>query len=75
MQEDKIIQKNLFSFDNAINQPTTIKEISSDLSNEELKKESDKRPRQRKGSTNLLNKFKTESVSYTHLTLPTILLV
>jgi len=49
MQEDTIIQKNLFAIDNQNNEQ---KEITEDLSWEDLKKESQKRPRQRKNSTN-----------------------
>ena len=53
MQEDTIIQKNLFAIDNQNNEQKEIIKISEDLSWEGLKKESQKRPRQRKNSTNL----------------------
>ena len=48
MQEDTIIQKNLFAIDNENNEPEEITNIPEDLSWEDLKKESQKRPRQRK---------------------------
>ena len=60
MQEDKIIQKNLFAIDNENNEQKEITKIPEDLLLEDLKEESQKRPRQRKNSTNLINKFKTE---------------
>ena len=63
MQEDTIIQKNLFALDNANNDQKEITEIPEDLSLEDLKKESQKRPRQRKNSTNLINKFKTDLIA------------
>ena len=63
MQEDTIIQKNLFAIDNDNNEPKEITNIQHDLSWEDLKKESQKRPRQRKNSTNLINKFKTDLIS------------
>ena len=56
MQEDTIIQKSLFSIVNDNNEQKEITKIPEDLSLEDLKKESQKRPR---------------PVSYTHLTLPT----
>ena len=59
MQEDTIIQKNLFAIDNENNEQKEITKIPEELSWEDLKKESQKRPRQRKNSTNLINKFKT----------------
>ena len=46
MQEDTIIQKNLFAIDNENNEQKEITEIPEDLSWEDLKKESQKRPRQ-----------------------------
>ena len=61
MQEDSIIQKNLFAIDNENNEQKDITKIPEDLSWEDLKKEAQKRPRQRKNSSNLINKFKTES--------------
>ena len=63
MQEDTIIQKNLFAIDNDNNEQKEITKIPEDLSLEDLKKESQKRPRQRKNSTNLINKFKTDLIS------------
>ena len=63
MQEDTIIQKNLFAFSNDNNEQKEIKKIPEDLSLEDLKKESQKRPRQRKNSTNLINKFKNDLIS------------
>ena len=63
MQEDKIIQKNLFAIGNDNNEQKEITKIPEDLSLEDLKKESQKRPRQRKNSTNLINKFKTDLIS------------
>ena len=63
MQEDSIIQKNLFAAYNEDNEQKEIKKIPEDLSLEDLKKESQKRPRQRKNSTNLINKFKTDLIS------------
>ena len=63
MQEDTIIQKNLFSIGNDNNEQKEITKIPEDLSWEDLKKDSQKRPRQRKKSTHLTNKFKTDSFS------------
>jgi len=63
MQEDTIIQNNLFALGNDNNEPKEITKIPEDLSLEDLKKESQKRPRQRKNSTNLINKFKTDLIS------------
>ena len=63
MQEDSIIQKNLFAIDNEDNEQKEVAKISEDLSWEGLKEESKKRPRQRKNSTNLINKFKTDLIS------------
>ena len=60
MQEDTIIQKNLFAIDNENIEQKKITKIPEDLSWEDLKQESQKRPRQRKNSTNLRNKFKTD---------------
>ncbi len=60
MQEDSIIQKNLFVINNEPNLKNSSTEIPDDLSNEELKSESKKRPRQRKNSNNLINKFKND---------------
>ena len=48
MQKDTIIQKNLFSISNENNEQKEITKIPEDLSWEDLKKESQKRPRQRK---------------------------
>ena len=63
MQEDSIIQKTLFAIDNENNEQKEITKIPEDLSSEDLKKESQKRPRKRKNSTNLINKFKTHLIS------------
>ena len=60
MQEDTIIQKSLFAIGNDNNEQKEITKISEDLSWEDLKKESQKRPRQRKNSTNLITKFKND---------------
>ena len=60
MQEDTLIQKNLFAIDDENNEQKEITQIPEDLSWEDLKKESQKRPRQRQNSTNLVNKFKTD---------------
>ena len=63
MQEDTIIQKNLFSVGDDNNEQKKITKIPEDLSLEDLKKESQKRPSQRKNSTILINKFKTDLIS------------
>jgi len=63
MKEDTIIQKNLFAIGNDNNEQKEITKIPEDLSLEDLKKESQKRPRQRKNSTNLINQFKTDLIS------------
>ena len=63
MQEENIIQNNLFTIENENNEQKEITKISEDVSWEDLKKESQKRPRQRKNSTNLINKFKTDLIS------------
>ena len=55
MQEESIIQKNLFAIGNGNNEQGEKIKIPDDLSWEDLKKESKKRPRQRKNSTNLIN--------------------
>ncbi len=60
MQEDTIIQKNLFVINNEPQHSKSSTQLSEDLSIEELKKESKKRPRQRKNSTNLINNFNNE---------------
>ncbi len=65
MQEDTIIQKNLFAIDNDTNEQTEIRKIPEDLSLENLKKESKKRPRQRKNAINFINKFKSDLSSNT----------
>ena len=56
MEEETIIQKDLFAINHELKRPNNSSQIPEDLSTEELKKESQKRPR---------------PVSYTHLTLPT----
>ena len=48
MQENTIIQKNLFAIGNDNNEQKEITKIPEDLSLEDLKKESQKRPRQRR---------------------------
>jgi DNA mismatch repair protein MutS len=63
MEEDTIIQKDLFAINHELKRPNNSSQIPEDLSTEELKKESQKRPRQRKNSTNLINKFKNNSNS------------
>ena len=60
MQEDTIIQRDLFAINHELKHPNNSSQIPEDLSTEELKKESQKRPRQRKNSTNLINKFKND---------------
>ena len=55
MQEDSIIQKTLFAIDNENKEQKEITNIPEDLSWEDLKKESQKRPRQRKNSINFRN--------------------
>ena len=57
MEEDKIIQKDLFAINHELKSPNNSSQIPQDLSTEELKKESQKRPRQRKKSNNIINKF------------------
>ena len=61
MQEDSLIQKDLFD----TNEDNTIKNdkeyIQEDLTNEELKEVSKQRPRKRKNSINLISSFKQES--------------
>jgi len=57
MQEDTIIQKNLFAIGNDNNEQKEITNIPENLSLEDLKKESQKSPRQRKNSTKLINKY------------------
>ena len=63
MEEDTIIQKDLFPINHELKRPKNSSQISEDLSTEELKKESHKRPRQRKISTNLINKFKNGRIA------------
>ena len=63
MHENKIIQKNLFGTNNETNHQISNKEITEDFSTEELKKESSKRPRQRRTSVSLINKFKTDLIT------------
>ena len=50
MQEKKIIQKNLFIINSDPDLKNSPDEITENLTNEELKKESQKRPRERKNS-------------------------
>ncbi len=63
MQEESIIQKNLFAINNDTAEQKITPEIHDDLSIEDLKKESQKRPRQRKTSTSLVNNLKTDLIS------------
>ncbi len=60
MEEEKIIQQNLFTIQSDLEHPKSHTKIPEDLSTEILKKESEKRPRQRKNSTNLISKFKND---------------
>ncbi len=62
MQENRIIQQNLFAIDSKTENQIAINEVKEDLSEDELKKESEKRPRQRKKNINLINKFKTDLI-------------
>ena len=62
MQEDRITQINLFAVNNETDHQIKTSEIHEDLSLQDLKKESQKRPRQRKPSTNLVNKFKNNFI-------------
>ena len=62
MREDTIIQKNLFAINNETKHKEDIKEIQEDLSTEELKKESQKRPRQRKSSANLVSNINADLI-------------
>ena len=59
MQEEEIIQENLFAIKNESYNQISPKVIAEDLSTEELKKDSKKRPRHRGSATNLVSKFKT----------------
>ncbi len=56
MQEKKIIQKNLFVINEEINPKKKPNEISDFLTNEELKKESERRPRERNNTNKLIDK-------------------
>ena len=58
MEKDRITQINLFAVDNETDHQIKTSEIHEDLSLQDLKRESKKRPRQRKSATNLVNKFK-----------------
>ena len=62
MQEDKITQINLFAVNNETDHQIKTSEIHEDLSLQDLKRESKKRPRQRKPATNLINKFKNNFI-------------
>jgi len=73
MQEDTIIQKNLFAIGNDNNEQKEITKIPEDLSWEDLAKESQKRPRQRKNSTNLINKFNSNNQYPLGIELPKII--
>ena len=63
MQEEPIIQKSLFPINNENNNLKETHVIADDLTNEDLKRESQKRPRSRNNSTNLGNKFKDNLIS------------
>ena len=58
MEEDTLIQRDLFANNHELKLPNNSSQISEDFTTEELKKDSKKRPRQRKNSKNLINKFK-----------------
>ena len=60
MQEDTIIQKNLFAINNEHSNQNSSTVIPQNYSTEELKKESQKRPRQRKNSKNYASNFMNE---------------
>ena len=60
MEEDTIIQKDLFAINHELKLPNNSSQIPEDLSTEELKKESQKRPRQRKNTPNLIKQFKND---------------
>ena len=62
MQEDTIIQKNLFPVNNDTDHQVKTSEIQEDLSSQDLKRESKKRPRQRRTATNPVNKFKNNLI-------------
>ena len=59
MEEEKIIQQNLFLINSEPNIPENENEILEDLSSEELEKVSQKRPRQRKKSISDINGLKS----------------
>ena len=59
MEEEKIIQQNLFLINSEPNIPENENEILEDLSSEELEKVSQKRPRQRKKSISNVNGLKS----------------
>jgi len=63
MQEDIVIQRNLFAINSEVNHKKDKQEISEDLSAEELNRESKKRPRQRKITANLVSNFKAGLIS------------
>ncbi len=58
--EDKTIQKDLFAINNEHERPKSSPQITENLSNEQLKIESQKRPRLRKNTTNKFYKFKND---------------
>ena len=62
MQEDRLTQIDLFAVNNETDHQIKTSEIHEDLSLQDLKKESKKRPRQRKPTTNLVNKFKNNCI-------------
>ncbi len=63
MQEDTIIQKNLFSTNNETYEPSETINIQENFSTEDLKKDSQQRPRRRKTSSNSISKFKNNLIS------------
>ena len=63
MQEERIIQKNLFLINNDIEHKIENKQIPDEFSKDDLKRESAKRPRHRKSSIRLEKNLKTTSLS------------
>ncbi len=60
MQEEKLIQQSLFIVKSENKIPHNTNHISEDLSSENLKKDSIKRPRKRKKATNFIKEFKNK---------------
>ena len=63
MEEGTIIQKNLFATGQETKDHIIKTDIPESLSIEDLKKESNKRPRLRQNKTNLVSKFKNDLIS------------